>query len=110
MSRAAFGPQSSLATLGIGVPIKVIRLWDPVNQQPRQPWDAAPAGMSACSADATRTRQLEGERLAIVTAVIPLHRTRTDGRPVCMQLRPTIRLVNTEPTEAVPPLRSAEAR
>jgi hypothetical protein len=106
----AFAPQSSPATLAIGVPIKVIRLPDLVNQQPQLPWDPAPAGMSAWSADATRARQLEGERLAIVTAVIPLRWTPTDGRPVYMQLRPTIRLVNTEPTEALPPLRSAEAR
>jgi hypothetical protein len=108
--RGAFGPQSSLATSAIGVPIKGIRLADPVNQQPRQPLDPVPAGMSAWSADAIRTRQLDGERLAIVAAVTPLHWTPADGRPAYMQLRPTIRLVNTEPTEAVLPLRGAEAR
>jgi hypothetical protein len=107
--RGAFGSQSSLATLAIGVPIKGIRLSDRVNQQPRQPWDPLPAGMSAWSTDATRTRQLDGERLAIVAAVIPLHWAPTDGRPVYMQLRPTIRLVNPQPTEAVLPPRSADA-
>jgi hypothetical protein len=76
----AFGPQSSLATLAIGIPIKVVQFSDPVNQQPRQPWHPA-AGMSAWSADATR--QLEGERLAIVTAVIPLRWTPTDGPSTC---------------------------
>jgi hypothetical protein len=108
--RGAFGPQSSLATSAIGVPIKGIRVADPVNQQPRQPLDPVPAGMSAWSGNAIRTRQLEGERLAIVAAITPFHWTPIDGRPVYMQLRPTIRLVDTEPTEAVLPLRGAEAR
>ena len=107
--RGALGPQSTLATLAIGVPIKGSTLSDSVNQQIRQPWDPVPAGMSAWSADATRTRQLDGERLAIVAAVIPLHWTPIDGRPVYIQLRPTIRLVNTQPTEAVLPPRSADA-
>jgi hypothetical protein len=108
--RGAFGSQSALATSAIGVPIKGSRLSDPLNQQPRQPWDPARAAMSASSADATRTRQLNDERLAIVAAIIPLHRTPTDGSPVHLQLRPTIRLVNNQPGEAVLPLRSAEAR
>jgi hypothetical protein len=107
ITRGAFGSQSSPVVLAIGVPIKGIRLADPVNQQPRQPWDPVPAGVSAWSADATRTRQLDGARFAIVAAVVPLHGTPTDGRPV---YRPTIRLVNTQPTEAVLPLRSAEVR
>jgi len=110
ITRGAFGSQSSPVVVAIGVPIKGIRLADSVNQQPRQPWDPVPAGMSAWSADATRTGQLDGERLAIVAAVVPLHWTPTDGRPVYMQLRPTIRLVNTQPTQAVLLLRSAEAR
>jgi hypothetical protein len=107
IQRGAFGRQSNLATLAIGVPIKGTRLSDSVNEPTRQPWDGAPAGMSAWSADATRTRQLDGERLAIVAAVIPLHWTSSDGRPVYMQLRPTISLVNAQPSEAVLPPRSA---
>jgi hypothetical protein len=103
VTRGAVGRQSTV--FAIGVPIKGIRLSDGVNQQP---WDPGTAGMSALAGNPNRTWQVDGERLAIVNVVIPLHWTATDSRPVYMQLRPTIKFVNTPPTEAVLPLRSAE--
>ena len=105
--RGSFGSQSSPVVLAIGVPIKGIRLSDAVNQES---WDPRTSGMSALAGNPIQALQADGERLAIVAAVISLHWTPTDGRRVYMQLRPTIRLVSTQPTEAVLPLRSAEAR
>ena len=104
--RGSFGSQSSPVVLAI-VPIKGIRLSDAVNQES---WDPRTSGMSPLAGNRIHALQADGERLAIVAAVISLHWTPTDGRRVYMQLRPTIRLVNTQPTEAVLPLRSAEAR
>lgn len=103
VTRGAVGRQSTV--FAIGVPIKGIRLADGVNQQP---WDPGTPGMSALAGNPNRPWQVDGERLAIVNLVIPLHWTVTDSRPVYMQLRPTIKFVNTPPTEAVLPLRSAE--
>jgi len=105
--RGSFGSQSSPVVLAIGVPIKGIRLSDAANQES---WDPRTSGMSALAGNPIQALQADGERLAIVAAVISLHWTPTDGRRVYMQLRPTIRLVNAQPTEAVVPLRSAEAR
>jgi hypothetical protein len=107
ITRGPFGSQSSPVVLASGVPIKGIRLSDAVNQES---WDPRTSGMSALAGHPIQALQADGERLAIVAAVISLHWTPTDGRRVYMQLRPTIRLVNTQPTEAVLPLRSAEAR
>jgi hypothetical protein len=108
--RGAFGPQSSVTTFAIEVPIKNIRLSDAANQQPWQPWDPAPLGIRPLTSYPVRTWQVDGERPAIVNVVIPLHLTATESRPVYMQLRPTIELANPQPTEAVLPLRNADAR
>jgi len=59
--RGAFGPQSNLPTLALGV---LLRVSEPVNQQPRQPWNPASSAMSASAADPMRTRQVDGEATA----------------------------------------------
>lgn len=105
--RGGFGPQSTLATFAIGVPIKVS---DPVNQQPRQPWDPVPSAMSTSAGDPMRTRQIDGERVVILKVVIPSHWTPTDRRAAYLQLEPTLKFVNTQQTEALIGPRSAETR
>jgi hypothetical protein len=105
--RGAFGPQSSLATFAIGVPIKVS---DAVNQQLRQPWDPAPSAMSASAGDPTRTRLFDGERFVIVKVIIPSHWTPTYRRAAYVQLEPTLKFVNTQQTDALIVPRSAETR
>ena len=106
-TRRAFGAQSSAAVLTIGVPIKGSRLSDSVNQGP---WDPGIPEVSALPGAPIRTRQVDGEILAIVNLVIPLNWTATDGQPSYMQLGPTIRFGNTQPTEAMRPSHSAETR
>jgi hypothetical protein len=105
--RGAFGSQSSETTFAIEVPIKSIRRSDPTYQQPWQLWDPAPLGILPMASHPFRTWQADGEDAAIVNVVIPLHLTA--GRPVYMQLRPTIELANPQPTEAVVPLRNARS-
>jgi hypothetical protein len=100
--RGVFGSQSSPATLAIGVPIKV---WDP-----RQPWDPLPSAMSVSAGNPMRTWQVDGQSVVIVKAIIPSHWTPTDRRAAYLQLGPTLRVVNTEQTEALLLPRSAEAR
>jgi hypothetical protein len=96
--RGAFGPQSNPAVFTIGVPIKGSRLSDEVNQEL---WDPGTLGVSALAGAPIRTRQVDSEIIAIVNLVIPLHWTASDGRPPYMQLRPTIRFGNSQPTAAL---------
>jgi hypothetical protein len=110
IQRGAFGPQSALATLAIGVPIKGARLSEAWNQQPLQPWDPVTSGMSAMTGDPIRTQLVDGERLVILKVVIPSQWAMPDRRAAYVQLGPTIKFVNSQPTEALLPLRSAEAR
>jgi hypothetical protein len=105
--RGGFGPESSLGTFAIGVPI---RASDAVNQQPRQPWDPVPSAMSASAGDPTRTRLVDGERFVIVKVIIPSHWTPTYRRAAYVQLEPTLKFVNTQQTEALILPRSAETR
>ena len=92
--RGVFGPQSSLATLAIGVPIKVS---DPVN---RQPWDPLPSALSASAGNPMRTWQLDGQNVVLVKAIIPSHWSPTERRAASLQLGPTLKVVNTQQTEA----------
>lgn len=94
-TRGAFGPQASQTVFTIGVPIKGSRLSDEVNQEL---WDPGTLGVNALAGAPIRTRQVDSE--IIVNLVIPLHWTATDGRRPYMQLRPTIRFGNTQPTAA----------
>ena len=107
VTRGAVGRQSSSAVFALGVPIKGIRLSDAVNQEP---WEPGTPGLSALAGNPNRTRQVDGARLPIVSVVIPLHWTATEGRPASMLFRPTIKFANSQPTEAVLPQRSAETR
>ena len=107
ITRGAFDSRSSAPVLAIAVPIKGVRLSDAANQEP---WDLGTSGMSALADNPIQARQLDGERIAIVSIVIPLHWIATDRRPAYVQLRPTIKFRNTQIAEAVLLPRSAEAR
>jgi hypothetical protein len=106
ITRGAFNSQSSPPVLAIAVPIKGVRLSDAVNQEP---WDLGTSGMSALAGNPIQAQQLDGERIAIVSMVIPLHWTATDRRATYVQLRPTIKFRNTQTADAVLLPRSAEA-
>ena len=106
ITRGAFDSRSSPPVLAIAVPIKGVRLSDAANQEP---WDLGTSGMSALADNPIQARQLDGERIAIVSIVIPLRWTATDRRPTYVQLRPTIKFRNTQTAEPVLPPRSAEA-
>ena len=107
ITRGAFDSRSSAPVLAIAVPIKGVRLSDAANQEP---WDLGTSGMSALADNPIQARQLDGERIAVVSIVIPLHWIATDRRPAYVQLRPTIKFRNTQIAEAVLLPRSAEAR
>jgi hypothetical protein len=97
ITRGAFGRQSD-SVWAIKVPIKDISLSDALNQEP---WDLGTSGMSALAVNPIQARQLDGERLAIASIVIPLRWTATDRRAAYVQLRPTIKFGNTQSVEAM---------
>jgi hypothetical protein len=108
--RGSFGPQSSAATLAIGVPIRSTGPSDPLNQQPRQPWDPVSFGMNALPGDPMRPRQADRERVGMLQVVISSPWVATDWRATHIQLRPVISLVNTQQTEAALLQRGAASR
>jgi hypothetical protein len=107
LPRKSFGPQSSVATLAIGVPIRSTGRSDRLNQQALQPWDPVPLGMDAMPGDPMRTRQADRERVGMLQVVIASPWGATDRRATHVQLGPTIKLVNAQQTEAALLQRSA---
>jgi hypothetical protein len=98
VTRASFGSRSDPTALAIGVPIEGIRPPGTVNQEH---WASGDSGISALANDPLQWRQVDGEKLAIVEMVIPLHWTAADGRGAHLRFRPAIKFVNTRIPEAL---------